>query len=83
MQLDSRLHFSDVAISSRLGGQYGEEAKEQDEVGSEEDGAQDEAQGEEEVDFCLLQRSSALIEVETASHEPARVKREQHHAIAV
>ena len=82
MQLDSRLHFSDVAISSRLGGQYGEEAKEQDEVGSEEDGAQDEAQGEEEVDFCLLHGLRLRMKVGTASHEPARVEREQQHAVA-
>jgi hypothetical protein len=44
----------DIATHSRLGGQHGEEAKDEDEVSGEEGRAQDEGAPEEEVKYSPL-----------------------------
>jgi hypothetical protein len=50
VHVDSRLHCSDIATHSLLGGQHGEEGKVEDEVCGEENREEDEAQdGEAEV----------------------------------
>ena len=60
---------TDIATHSLLGGQHGEEAKDEDEVSGEEGRAQDEGAPEEEVVAAssLRLRTTSL----TASHGPA------------
>jgi hypothetical protein len=55
---DPREHCYDIATHSRLGGQHGEEAKDEDEDGGEKDCAQDQAQKEE----GLEQRSLTVFD---------------------
>jgi hypothetical protein len=51
VHVDSRLHCSEIAISSRLGGRYGEESEVEDQVRNEKVCEEDQAQGgQEEVD---------------------------------
>jgi hypothetical protein len=45
VHVDSRLHCSDIAISSWLGGQYGEEGQEGEEGGEKEEDLQEEDVG--------------------------------------
>jgi hypothetical protein len=46
VHVDSRLHCSDIAISSWLGGQYGEEGQEGEEGGEKEEDLQEEDVGQ-------------------------------------
>jgi len=57
VHVDSRLHCYDSAISSWLGGQHGEEKK--DEVSGEEDSQEDEAEIREEEEVRPLDRSAS------------------------
>jgi hypothetical protein len=69
------VHCSDIAISSWLGGQHGEEIE--DEVCGEEDGEEDQAQerSEEEVVSSLLNDVRLRTMSKTASNGPAASQR--------
>jgi hypothetical protein len=68
VQVDSRLHCYDSAISSWLGGQHGQEAE--DEVSGEEDCKEnDEAEIREEEE--VSRSTDRLRKSKTMSHEPA------------
>jgi len=69
VHVDSRLHCSDIATHSLLGGQHGEEGKIEDEVCGEENREEDEAQGEAEV--SLRFEASASESVDDFKQEPA------------
>jgi hypothetical protein len=75
------VHCSDIAISSWLGGQHGEEIE--DEVCGEEDGEEDQAQerSEEEVAFASSERRSASTNVEDCVTRTGGVAA-KHHAVA-
>jgi hypothetical protein len=60
VQLDSRLHCSDIAILHGLGGQHGEEEKDEDESSGEEDGEEDKAPEEEVGRFAIVSFEARL-----------------------